>query len=438
MDNVAATQATATQARGIPNQRWFHILIPVMILCIISYMDRTNISFAMAGGMSTELAMSASFSGFAAGIFFVGYLFLQVPAGHLASRGIAKKFLTWSMVAWGIISIVTAYVQTENQLVLLRFILGVAEGGMLPVALTVISNWFPDSERGRANALMIMFVPIANIFSGPIAGFVVQHLGWRDLFLYEGVATFILILPWHLMVEEDPRQAKWLSTCERDYIVSSLDAEEASLSKKERAGQASFMSLMGNLSMWKLIVINFFYQCAIFAFVIWLPTVLKTLTKSDLTNVGLLSMLPYVGTMVGMYVIGRLSDKSGKRRKYIIIPLIGFALALLLSVAFEQLPWISFLFLIFAGAFLQAAAAVFWTVLPHLFSSEASGPARGIINALGNLGGFLGPFLVGFLSDMFGGTKQGLLALVAFLIISAVLTATLPKEKKLPAENAAA
>jgi MFS family permease len=430
MDNVATSHTTAAVPAGsIPNKRWFHILVPVMILCIISYMDRTNISFAMAGGMSKELAMSASFSGFAAGIFFIGYLFLQVPAGQLASRGIAKKFLTWSMVAWGVLCIVTTFIQNETQLVILRFILGVAEGGMLPVALTIISNWFPDHERGRATAIMIMFVPIANIISGPIAGMLVQHLGWRQLFMFEGIATFILILPWVLMVEEDPRRAKWLDREERDYIVNSIAAEQSTVAARQQTRQTSVLSLLANVSMWKLIIINFFYQCAIFAFVIWLPTVLKTLTKSDMTNVGLLSTLPYVGTIIGMYTIGRLSDKSGKRRKYVIIPLIGFALALLLSVVFENQPWVSFSFLVFAGAFLQAAAAVFWTILPQLFSTEVSGGARGVINALGNLGGFLGPFLVGFLSDMFGGTRQGILALVAFLIISAIITATLPKEK---------
>ncbi len=172
--------------KRIPNGRWFHIIVPIMTLCIVSYLDRTAISFAIAGGMSKELAMSASFTGFAAGIFFVGYLVLQVPGGHLASRGVAKKFLTWSMVAWGVISIATAFATSQTQLIALRFALGVAEGGMLPVVLTMISKWFPDKERGRATAITIMFVPIANIISGPISGQIIQSFGWRGLFLSRG------------------------------------------------------------------------------------------------------------------------------------------------------------------------------------------------------------------------------------------------------------
>jgi MFS family permease len=414
----------------IPNGRWFHIIVPIMILCIVSYMDRTNIGFAIPGGMSKELAMSASFAGFAAGIFFIGYLFLQVPGGHLASRGIAKKFLTFSMVAWGFISIATAFITSETQLIVLRFALGVAEGGMLPVVLTMVSKWFPDEERGRATAIVIMFVPIANIVSGPIAGEIIQNFGWRDLFLFEGIGSFFLIIPWVLMVEEDPEKAKWLSPIEKNYIVGRLRAEQEALAKIPAIKNASFLQVMGNASMWKLIVINFFYQTAIYGFVIWLPTVIKNLTQTNIADVGLLSMLPYIGTMIGMYTIGRLSDKSGKRKQYVILPLLGLAASLFGSVVFKEHIWLSFSCLVLAGGFLQAAAPVFWTIPPTLFTASVAGAARGAINALGNLGGFLGPFLLGWLKDVFGSTDYGVLSLVTFLLISAIVTTTLPVPKK--------
>jgi MFS family permease len=416
--------------KRIPNGRWFHIIVPIMTLCIVSYLDRTAISFAIAGGMSKELGMSASFTGFAAGIFFVGYLILQVPGGHLASRGVAKTFLTLSMVAWGVISIATAYTTSQTQLIALRFVLGLAEGGMLPVVLTMISKWFPGKERGRATAITIMFVPIANIISGPISGQIIQSFGWRGLFLFEGVASFFLIIPWVLMVEEDPEKAKWISPIERDYILGNLRVEQEKIAQTPAIQNVSFLQVMGDSAMWKLIVINFFYQTAIYAFVIWLPTVIKNLTQTNIANVGFLSTLPYIGSMIGMYAIGRMSDNSGKRKRFVIIPLLGLALSLLLSVMFKNEIWLSFSCLVLAGAFLQAAAPVFWTIPPLLFTASVAGAARGAINALGNLGGFLGPFLMGWLEDVFAGTDYGVLALVAFLVISAVITTTLPNTEQ--------
>ncbi|AYD03818.1 MFS transporter [Neorhizobium sp. NCHU2750] len=430
---MSNTRIAPTYAAGgveaIPKRRWFNVIVPIMILCIVSYMDRTNIGFAIPGGMSKELAMSASFAGLAAGIFFIGYLFLQVPGGQLAARGNAKKFLTWSMVSWGVICILTSYVTNEMQLLGLRFALGVAEGGMLPVVLTMISKWFPDEERGRATAITIMFVPIANIISGPIAGFVVQNFGWRDLFMIEGLVSFILIIPWVLMVEEDPAKAKWLSSAERDYIVGRLKEEQETLARTPAVEKATLSQIMADKAMWQLIAINFFYQTAIYAFVIWLPTVIKNLTHGDIAFVGMLSMLPYVGTMIGMYVIGRLSDTSGKRKKYVILPLMLLAVSLLLSVVFKEQPWISFICLIFAGTFLQAAASVFWTIPPALFTASVAGGARGVINALGNLGGFIGPFLLGWLTDVFGSTDYGVLTLVALLVLSSIITLTLPTSR---------
>jgi sugar phosphate permease len=411
---------------SVPRQRWFHILLPIMTLCIVSYVDRTNISFAIPGGMSQDLAMTASFAGFAAGIFFIGYLFLQVPGGQIASRGAAKKFLTWSMVAWGIISIATAFITSQTQLLILRFILGVAEGGMLPVALTMISKWFPDEERGRATATMIMFVPIASMISAPLAGFVIQAFGWRQLFFFEGVLTFFLIIPWVMMVEEDPQKAKWISPEERDYIVSRLEAEQQELAKSHGVRKATFGEVMRIGVMWKLIMLNFFYQTAISSFVTWLPTLIKGLLNTNMTNVGLFSLLPYIGTMVGMLTIGTMSDRTGKRKQFVILPLCGLAASILGYVLLKDQIWVSYACLVAGGFFLQAAAAPFWTIPPLLFPANVAGGARGALNALGNLGGFCGPFLVGWCITQFGSTDYGMLAMVVALGLAVVIALTLP------------
>jgi MFS family permease len=418
--------STAVSLHGASKQRWYRILLPIMILCIVSYVDRTNISFAIAGGMSKDLEMTASFAGLAAGIFFIGYLFLQVPGGQIASRGAAKKFLTWSMVAWGIISIATAMITNQTQLLILRFILGVAEGGMLPVALTMISKWFMDEERGRATATMIMFVPIASMISAPLAGFVIQNWGWRELFIIEGFLTFFLIIPWVLMVEEDPRKANWLSAEERDYVVARLEAEQQVLATARSAGKATFGEVMRYGVMWKLIVLNFFYQTAISSFVTWLPTLIKDLLQTNMTGVGVFALLPYIGTMVGMLTIGTLSDKTGKRKHFVILPLCGFAASILFYVLAKNQIWISYACLVAAGFFLQAAAAPFWTIPPLLIPANVAGAARGVLNALGNLGGFVGPFVVGWCISQFGSTDYGMVFNVAVLGVAALIAVSLP------------
>lgn len=182
--------------KNIPRQRWLRIIPPILIACIISYMDRVNIAFAMPGGMDAELGISATMAGLAGGIFFIGYLFLQVPGGKIAVHGSGKKFIGWSLVAWAIISVLTGIITNQYQLLILRFLLGVAEGGMLPVVLTMISNWFPDAERGRANAIVIMFVPIAGIVTAPLSGWIITVLDWRWLFIIEGLLSVVVLVLW--------------------------------------------------------------------------------------------------------------------------------------------------------------------------------------------------------------------------------------------------
>jgi len=408
----------------IPKGRWLHILPPVMIICIISYMDRVNIGFAMAGGMSTALGMTASVAGLAAGIFFIGYLFLQVPGGQFAAKHSGKKFITYSILVWAVISILTGMAETVNQLLILRFALGVAEGGMLPVALTMVSNWFPNEERGRANAFVILFVPIAAIITGPLSGYILAVSDWHWLFIIEGMVSLAVLIPWLLMVSDRPEGASWISKEEKAYIIEKIREEEEEL-RNTSVKQASLKDILPNVTMWKLIALNFCYQSGIYGFGLWLPTLLKNLTHSGMTEIGWLSALPYVGCAIGMLTISNISDRTGRRKEFVVIPLVGFALCLLFSVKTEEYIWVSYAFLVGCGFFLQAAAGVFWTIPPRLFSPEVAGGARGIINAIGNLGGFVGPYAVGILIQMYS-YDMGVYSLVALLFIGAAITLTLP------------
>jgi sugar phosphate permease len=415
-----------TNNTDIPKQRWLRVIPPILITCIISYMDRVNIAFAMPGGMDQELGITATMAGLAGGIFFIGYLFLQIPGGKIAVHGSGKKFVGWSLVAWVVISLLTGVISNQYQLLVLRFALGVAEGGMLPVVLTIISNWFPDEERGRANAIVIMFVPVAGIITAPLSGWIITAFDWRWLFIVEGFMSMAVLVLWMLTIADRPQEARWISPREKKWLVDRLEQEQQ-LVKDTKVKNASFSVIALNKTVWQLIIVNFFYQAGIYGYTLWLPTILKELTHTSIGQVGILSIFPYIGTMAGMFLFSSLSDKSGKRKFYVFLPLILFAICMFGSVIFKEYVWISYLFLVGCGVFLQSAAGVFWTIPAKIFSAELAGGARGFINALGNLGGFCGPYAVGVLITMYS-RDAGVYCLAVSLAVSAVLALLLPED----------
>lgn len=418
------TSTRTLQSQNIPRQRWLRIIPPILIACIISYMDRVNIAFAMPGGMDSELGISASMAGLAGGIFFIGYLFLQVPGGKIAVHGSGKRFIGWSLVAWAILSILTGLITNQYQLLALRFLLGVAEGGMLPVVLTMVSNWFPDAERGRANAIVIMFVPIAGIITAPLSGWLITVLDWRWLFIVEGLFSVAVLILWSLTVSDRPEEARWISEAEKQWLIRTLKEEQAAIAGKQ-VRNASLKLVLADKTIWQLIALNFFYQTGIYGYTLWLPSILKGLTHSSMGEVGLLAVLPFVAAMAGMFLFSSLSDRTGKRKLFVFLPLLGFALCMFLSVTLQQHVWLSYLALIGCGFFLQSAAGVFWTIPARLFNAEMAGGARGVINALGNLGGFCGPYAVGVLITLYS-KDAGVYCLAASLLLSAILALILP------------
>ncbi|MBE6183327.1 MFS transporter [Bacillus ginsengihumi] len=407
----------------VPNGRWIHIIPTTILVYIVAYMDRTNIAFAIAGGMDKDLGMTSTIAGLAAGIFFIGYMVLQVPGGMIAEKGSAKRFIAWSILAWGGLAVISGFVQSPTQLLMIRFLLGVAEGGIWPAILVIISNWFPNEERGRANAFFIMNIAIASIITGPLSGWILTFSNWRMVFIIEGIISLALIVIWLPFIYDKPEDAKWISKEELDYLLRKRREEQEKI--KEIQTNTSFIGILKKANTWKLIFIYFFYQTGIYGFSLWLPTIIKELTHTGMGNVGLLSIFPYIGTIVGLYLFAQLSDRSMNRKLYTALPMICFAICLFFSVEFTSHIWISFAFLIGCGVFLQSASSIFWTIPPLLFSPEVAGRTRGLINALGNLGGFLGPYIVGWLTANYS-QNIGIYGLICFLIVGFILTMLLP------------
>ena len=411
----------------IPSTRWLRIITPVLIACIISFMDRVNISFALPGGMETDLGITSQMAGVASGIFFIGYLFLQIPGGRIAVNGSGKKFIAWSLVAWAVVSIATGFVTHEYQLLVLRFILGVSEGGMLPVVLTMVSNWFPEKEIGRANAFVMMFAPLGGMLTAPVSGAIIAALDWRWLFIIEGLLSIVVLVVWWFMISDRPEEARWLPESERQYLVTTLAAERAAKLAEAPVSNAPVKDVFRNPGLMKLVILNFFYQTGDYGYTLWLPTILKGLTGGSMASVGFLAILPFMATLAGIYVISLFSDRSGKRRLWVRFSLYCFAAALVSSVILREHVVAAYIALVVCGFFLKSATSPFWSMPGRIASPEVAGSARGVINGLGNLGGFCGPYLVGVMIYLYG-QNVAVCALAGSLIIAGTITFLLPKK----------
>lgn len=420
---------------NIPSTRWLRIITPVLIACIISFMDRVNISFALPGGMEADLGITSQMAGVASGIFFIGYLFLQIPGGRIAVNGSGKRFIAWSLVAWAIVSVATGFVTHEYQLLVLRFILGVSEGGMLPVVLTMVSNWFPEKELGRANAFVMMFAPLGGMLTAPVSGAIIAALDWRWLFIIEGLLSLVVLAVWWFMISDRPEEARWLPQSEREYLVKTLAAERAAKLAEAPVSKAPVKDVFRNPGLMKLVILNFFYQTGDYGYTLWLPTILKGLTGGNMASVGFLAVLPFVATLAGIYVISLFSDRSGKRRLWVRFSLYCFAAALIASVVLREHVVAAYIALVICGFFLKAATSPFWSMPGRIAAPEVAGSARGVINGLGNLGGFCGPYLVGVMIYLYG-QNVAVCALAGSLLIAGTMTFLLPKKCDLAAEVA--
>ncbi|WP_118842158.1 MFS transporter [Raoultella ornithinolytica] len=410
----------------IPSTRWLRIITPVLIACIISFMDRVNISFALPGGMEADLGITSQMAGVASGIFFIGYLFLQIPGGRIAVNGSGKRFIAWSLMAWAVVSIATGFVTHEYQLLVLRFILGVSEGGMLPVVLTMVSNWFPEKELGRANAFVMMFAPLGGMLTAPVSGAIIAALDWRWLFIIEGLLSVVVLAVWWFMISDRPEEARWLPEAERHYLVTTLAAERAAKLAEDTVSNAPVKDVFRNSGLMKLVILNFFYQTGDYGYTLWLPTILKGLTGGSMASVGFLAVLPFVATLAGIYVISLFSDRSGKRRLWVRFSLYSFAAALVASVVLREHVVAAYIALVICGFFLKSATSPFWSMPGRIASAEVAGSARGVINGLGNLGGFCGPYLVGVMIYLYG-QNVAVCALAGSLLIAGTMTFLLPK-----------
>jgi sugar phosphate permease len=402
----------------MPSQRWLHIIPVAFIMYTIAFIDRTNISLALPP-MSRDLHMSPGQAGNAAGVFFWGYMLLQIPGGYLAQRWSAKRFVSILLVLWGVCSVGCGLVHTWHQFWAMRLLLGVAEGGVWPATLVLLAHWFPRAERARANAYWMLCLPIAVIFSSPLSGWILGHWNWRVLLVSEGLFPFLWLLIWLWFVNDHPRQAGWISPEERSYLETTLDRESAELDpvKPERF-------LRSLLRPPVLVMIGFYFllNCGSYGYLFWLPSAMERARTLSSAQVGGLFALPYIITAVGMVVISRHSDRTGERVGHVALAAAWAGALMLISVLLShRFPALSFLAISLVGAGGYGALGPFWAIPTETLPRSISGTAMGLVNALGNLGGYFGPLAVGYVHQATGDFVYAFALLSAAYFSSSIL-----------------
>jgi MFS family permease len=417
---AAVTTTSDVRPAPVGRARWVR-LIPVAILVyIISFMDRTNIGFALSG-LNHDLHLDAAQQGLAAGIFFIGYLTLQIPGGHLAEHWSAKKFVGTMILVWGVFAVLSGFVQSFWQLLAVRFVLGVAEAGIWPAILVLISHWFPAAERARAYGYWMMNIAISSIITAPLSGWILTFGDWRWLFWIEGAFPFVIAAPlWWWLVADRPREARWCSAEERDYIERSLAADEAGQPAQHRG----LRDVLVSGAVWRLTVIYFLIQIGFYGLNIWLPHVVKTITGGASWEVGLVTAIPYVVAMAGLWFNAQAADRTGRYSTHVFLSMLIGAVTLVISVwVGTSIPVLAIALISLAMGGALAYDGPFWAAASRAMPVVLAGAAMGFINALGNLGGFVGPYVGGWLQDLAGGSFLSTSFFLAACLLAAGLVA---------------
>jgi ACS family tartrate transporter-like MFS transporter len=393
-------------------------LVPFLfLLYIVAYLDRINVGFA-ALQMQQQLAFTDAVYGLGAGMFFAGYFCFQVPSNLVLQRVGARRWIASLMMVWGVISSAMIFVSGPRSFYTLRFLLGAAEAGFFPGVIFFLKNWFPVRARARTVARFMTAAPLSGVVGGPLSGALLGlHLtaglaGWQWMFLLEGIPAVLLGGVVLVYLVDCPEEAVWLSSEEREWLLAALRQE-----REEVPAESGTFSALRSGRIWMLALVYFGLNTVSYGVSLWLPKLIKSLSGVSNFTVGVLSAIPYVAAALAMVAVGLHSDRSGERRWHTAVP--AFAGALALSAAAYSTsvgPAIVLISVAVLGVF--SMMGPFWAMPTSLLSATAAAAGIAVINSIGNLGGFVGPYVIGLVRTSTGQFKGGLLLVSAALAVS--------------------
>ena len=403
-------------------------LMPYLFLCyILAYVDRVNVSFAKLQ-MQQDLGMSDSAFGLGAGIFFVGYFFFEVPCNVIMQKIGARLWLGPIMIVWGVVSASTLFVRSAFGFYAIRFLLGMVESGFFPGVILYLTFWYTRKHRARMVAAFMSAVPLSGVVASPISGWILERMSgvghlaaWQWLYLVEGIPSLVAGAIALYFLTDGPSHAKWLTAPERELVLARL-AEEEALKSRESGGVHRLSDAFRSTDVWLLCLVYFGFVMGNYGLSFWLPQVIKETITKDPLAIGWLSVIPWATAGIVMILAGHHSDKTGERRWH----LAGAGILVAVSYSISAIPGMpgvpGFAALTVATIGVMCTLALFWSLPTAILSGTAAAAGIAWINSVGNLAGYVGPYVVGLIRDATHSMTPALLVLASASLVSAMVT----------------
>ena len=410
-------------------------IIPFLFMCyILAYLDRVNVGFAKLQ-MSIDLALSDAAFATGAGIFFIGYFFFEVPSNVLLKKYGARMWIARIMITWGIVSSSMMFVSSEWDFYVMRFILGLAEAGFFPGVIFYLTLWYPSKQRATRTAWFISAIALTGVFGNPISGIIMEVFsgslglaGWQWLYLIEGIPSIIVGFWVIYYLDSSIQDAKWLKQEEKDILIKAIEAEDQHKTK------SSLGDAFKSGRIYLLCAIYFTLMIGLYGVAFWLPTIIKAFGVKGYLNVGLITAIPYAVCTIGMLIVSHNSDKTGERRWHYILNVSAGAAGLILSGIFVSTPVVSIVFLSIATLGIIGSMPLFWPMPSAFLAGTAAAAGIGIVNSVGNLGGYVGPNVAVWIKHYSSDPSAALYAIAAILLVGAALVLLfIPKSVNVPA-----
>lgn len=432
---------TQTREWAVYNKIAWRLVPFLLILYVVSFLDRVNVGFAKLQ-MAADIGLSDAAFGFGAGIFFLGYCLCEIPSNLLLQHFGAKIWIARILVMWGAVSVAMMFVQGEKSFFAMRFLLGVMEAGFYPGVILYLSYWFPARLRAQICALFFLGIPISVVFGGPISGWVMQSLngalglkGWQWLFLLEGAPAILLGVISYFYLVDGPAKAKWLTAPETSLVTDALAAEDRA---KQAAGYGHrFGDAMRDPNVWMLAVINFAQLGGIYGVSFWLPQIIKDLGVKDMLTIGFITAVPFGVAGLAMVLVGRRSDRTGERKWHSVVATLVGAAGLIIAGYAGHAPYLSIFGLTLATAGALAGITVLWALPAAILSGPAAAAGIALMATIGNSGGYVMPFAIGWVRQSTGQVEFGLYAMAAMMIVGAGVLLLTPRLRGSRQANAA-